>query len=65
MRLPTWIKALAVLVALGYIAPYLVLTAERWWAAFAFWIVFGIAVWAILVARVAGWDVAASREDRR
>lgn len=65
MRLPNWITALAVLVALGYAVPYLVLTAERWWAAFAFWIVFGIAVWAILVARVALWNAAASREDRR
>lgn len=58
MRMPWWIWALAVLLAAGYALPYTLFAGvEAWTGSLLFWIVFGVAVWAVLVAAVSRWDV--------
>lgn len=56
MSLPPWATAVILLLMVGYAVPYLILPGrEAWTGAFLFWIVFGGAVWVILVAAVARW----------
>lgn len=57
MRSAWWIWALIVLLGLGYALPYTALAGvERWSGGFLFWTLFGIAVWAVLVAAVSRWN---------
>jgi hypothetical protein len=66
MRPPAWILLTCALVALGYAAPYLLLSGtERWSGAFLFWIAFGVVVWLLLVLTVVRWDVGAGRGGGR
>lgn len=58
MRIPWWIWLLAVLLVAGYALPYTLLAGvEAWQGGLLFWTLFGVAVWAILVAAVARWNV--------
>lgn len=55
-RTPAWAIALLVLLLVGYILPYLVLSdVHAWGGTFLFWIVFGSGVWIVLVAAVMRW----------
>lgn len=61
---PGWIAGLAALIVAGYAVPYLLLSGvERWSGAFLFWLVFGLAVWVILVAAVMRWRPEASETE--
>jgi len=57
MRTTWWIWALIALLGLGYALPYTLLAGvERWTGTFLFWTLFGVAVWAVLVAAVSRWN---------
>lgn len=58
MRLPIWTAGILALLVLGYALPYTLLSGvERWHGAFLFWILFGAAVWLLLVFGVSRWRV--------
>lgn len=65
MHLPPWALAIALVLAIGYTVPYLLLSGnESWSGTFLFWLAFGAAIWAILVRRIARWNVDASPSAR-
>lgn len=58
MRPTWWTWALVALLVAGYAIPYTALAGiERWSAAFLFWMLFGVAVWPLLVIAVSRWNV--------
>lgn len=64
----TWLWILGALLLAGYAVPYTLLAGVgRWSGPFLFWLVFGLAVWALLSLVVLRWRVDAldDRETRR
>ena len=58
MQMPWWIWLLAALLLVGYAVPYTLLAGvEAWTGSLLFWTLFGVAVWAILIAAVSRWRV--------
>lgn len=58
MRPIWWIRAIVILLIAAYAVPYLLLaTTERWSGAFLFWVLFGAAVWTVLIVAVSRWKV--------
>lgn len=65
MRIAWWIWLLALLLVAGYAVPYTLLAGiESWQGSLLFWTLFGLAVWAVLVAAVARWNVSGGGDSR-
>ena len=65
MRIAWWIWLLALLLVAGYAVPYTLLVGiESWQGSLLFWTLFGLAVWAVLVAAVARWNVSGGGDSR-
>ena len=58
MKRTYWLWILGALLLAGYALPYTVLAGQASWSgAFLFWLLFGIAVWALLTFTVMRWRV--------